>query len=90
MGLFDVNYETSLLGETQIIDNQGNILKRLSKSDGPGVIAADIELKSAPPQEMPPETFWIPNLNIETKLTWWQQNSAGRAIYKNAKKKGMF
>ncbi|KZZ80327.1 hypothetical protein A3766_09070, partial [Oleiphilus sp. HI0132] len=37
-------FVSSLIGETQITDGKGNILKRLAAEEGPGVIVADVDL----------------------------------------------
>lgn len=86
----DVGYETDLLGQTQIIDNEGKLIDRLDPSQGAGVIVADIELTRKEPTEELPNTFWIPELNAITKWTWWQQNTVTKGIYQRAKKDGLF
>lgn len=78
---WNVAYATELLGETQIVDNQGNIVKRLSQHDGPGVIVADIDLCKGTPSLPKPQGFWIPKLPFRMKLLWWWQNYVGKSIY---------
>ena len=57
---------TSLIGETQITDSHGNILKRLSAEDGAGIIVADVDLADKQIAPPPPNDFWIPKLWGET------------------------
>lgn len=88
--LLDANYETSLLGETQIVSATGEVLKRMSMEDGAGFISADIDLVAQEPTLDVPERYWIPKLPLSSKLTWWHQNFVSKGVYKNAKKKGLF
>lgn len=86
--LLDLNFETELIGETQIVDNQGNSVARRLASEGPGVITADIELTRQSASMALPERYWIPNLSLIVKMYWWQQNYVAKGIYKRAKRKG--
>lgn len=82
--------ENQLIGETQIVDNQGNIVARLSQQDGPGVICADIDLTPAEASLPLPDRYWIPELSGLIKFNWYQQNWASKNIYKKAQKEGWF
>ncbi|RLA39479.1 MAG: carbon-nitrogen hydrolase family protein [Gammaproteobacteria bacterium] len=85
-GRWDVPYETDLLGETQIIDNTGQILARRTREDGPGVIIADVDLTAQKPTLELPDRFWIPELPSTIKLMWHHQNILSKPLYKRAKK----
>jgi len=74
LNLMDIPFESSLIGETQIVDNRGNIIERLSQQDGPGVIVADLDLSPNTPSEATPNRFWIPRLPLRFKINWWHQN----------------
>lgn len=80
--------KTSLIGETQITDGNGNILERLSAEDGVGVISADIDLNDKRITPLTPNDFWIPKLSGPSKLVWLQQRWATKGIYQQLKKSG--
>lgn len=84
-GLPSPRYSGELMGETQIIDNSGKCVARLHRSDGPGVITADIELAPGQPTQPCPERFWIPELALRFRFFWWQQNLCGKALYRKAR-----
>lgn len=88
--LFDIDTETSLLGETQIVDNAGNVVQRLAMEDGPGVIVADIDLTPAKPSLETPESFWSVDLPLLFRFTWAQQNFVCKGDYRKAKANGAF
>ena len=87
-GLLDLPYETDLLGETQIVDNEGQIIARLAKEDGPGVLIAEIDLTAKKPSMVLPDRFWIPELSQPFKQFWAHQNAVGKPLYNQAKKSG--
>ncbi len=78
----DLPFHTQLMGETQIIDRQGQLVARLSPEDGPGVITADIDLTPGTPSLECPERFWIPDLALRFRFFWWQQNLCGKSLYR--------
>jgi len=80
--------KTQLMGETQIIDARGTILKSRHYSEGPGLIVDDIALGAQAPRQTAPDGFWIPNLDKVSKLLWVHQNACGKAAYKWAKHHG--
>lgn len=88
--LLEVNFRSSLIGETQIVDNHGKIIARRTQGEGAGCIMADIELTPAVPQENQPSSYWIPKLPLSLRLSWWQQNAVSRSIYRQAKQKKYF
>ncbi len=74
-------YRSSFLGETQIVDGQGNILSRLSQADGEGLAIAEIEPGRVIPSEELPPGFWIPELPALLKMAWNYQNWHGVRYY---------
>lgn len=88
--LWDVDGGTSLLGQTQIVDKQGNVLKRMTAEDGPGVIVADLDLSPTDPSLSAPDRFWLPELTLVQKMSWKHQNFVCKGIYKRAKRQGRF
>ena len=88
LGLLDLPYETDLLGETQIVDNEDQIIARLAKEDDPGVLIAEIDLKPKKPSMVLPDRFWIPELSQPFKQFWAHQNAVGKPLYNQAKKSG--
>lgn len=84
-GLPSSAYRGELMGETQIIDNSGKRVARMHRSEGPGVITADIELTPVQPTQACPERFWIPELALRFRFFWWQQNLCGKALYRKAR-----
>ncbi|MFO8048018.1 MAG: carbon-nitrogen hydrolase family protein [Desulfosudaceae bacterium] len=79
-------YESEYLGETQIVDGRGTVLARMSRSEGAGIITADITLGRVEPAEAIPERFWIPDLPVQIRLAWWYQNRHGRWYYRRWRK----
>ena len=86
--LLDVRYETTLMGETQIVDNAGEVVAKMTEHDGPGVIDAEIDLTRGTPSMDLPERFWIPELTPLAKSIWWHQNLVGKRIYNQRKQDG--
>lgn len=80
-----INHETVLLGETQIVRNDGTVAARLKQQDGPGVICVDIELTRKSIMPPVPNKFWIPEMPMMTKLYWWHQNIVGKRLYARSK-----
>ncbi len=72
----------SYLGEAQIIDGQGQVLARLSREDGDGVIVAEITPGpvDAVPQPIP-DSFWIPEMSPVLLDAWETLNQHGQAYY---------
>lgn len=59
------------LGETQIIDGKGEIIKKLTYSDGEGIIWADVKLgKVKNPTSPIPDRFWIPEWGEKQHEGW--------------------
>ncbi len=72
-----------LVGASQIIDEQGNILARRNFDEGEGLIFADIDickhLKS--PSNMMNDSYWIPNLPDTYIKAWNEMNPLGECYY---------
>ncbi|MDY6965797.1 MAG: carbon-nitrogen hydrolase family protein [Halobacteriota archaeon] len=83
-----IPYLSFYLGETQIVDADGNILARLKREDGDGIITAELELGSRNPTEEIPRKFWIPRLPLFFRIAWMYMNLHGRSYYKRAKRDG--
>ncbi|MDY6905531.1 MAG: carbon-nitrogen hydrolase family protein [Thermodesulfobacteriota bacterium] len=81
-------YRSFFLGETQIVDARGNILAKMARSDGEGIIMADIDTDNqCPPAEPISEKFWIPDLPLAIRFAWWYQNLHGKWYYARHHKK---
>lgn len=78
-------FSSYLLGETQIVDASGTVLKRLSAAEGPGVIAESLDLAPASTSISPPHQYWIPDLAPRFRFFWWQQNLCAKKLYQQAK-----
>jgi hypothetical protein len=75
-------FPSSYLGETQIVDGRGEILARMSREEGEGVITADIKLGEVPRERVPiPERFWIPEMPPEEVRQWEGQLKSGHEFY---------
>ncbi|MBU0994512.1 MAG: carbon-nitrogen hydrolase family protein [Proteobacteria bacterium] len=83
---FTGRFNGVLLGETQIVDNTGAVLKRMKQEDGAGFVTADLDLSPSAQTLEEPERFWIPRLEMRFRFFWHQQNWCGKAMYKHAKK----
>ncbi|MDP1628464.1 MAG: carbon-nitrogen hydrolase family protein [Parvibaculum sp.] len=79
---------TQLMGETQIIDGEGNLLQRRRYQEGAGVVTADIVLGPSAPRAETPPRFWIPKFNAMLYAQWYHQNAAGKSAYRWAKRTG--
>jgi predicted amidohydrolase len=75
-------YNSHFLGETQIVDGEGKILKYMTYEDGAGVITADITLGVvADKTEAIPDSFWIPELPEISLRLWDELNRFGESYY---------
>lgn len=83
-----VGTTTQLMGETQIVDAGGAILKCRHYSEGPGLVVDDIDLGARAPSRTAPDRFWIPNLDRVSRLLWSHQNACGKSAYAWAKRTG--
>jgi predicted amidohydrolase len=79
---------THLVGETQIVDANGNIRARRTAAEGAGFIISDIVTGVHRPQLEVPNSFWLENLPPLVRMMWATQNAVGRSIYAQAKRDG--
>jgi hypothetical protein len=76
-------YRSHYLGETQIVDGNGQILAKMRYEDGEGFVMAEIDPeKKWRPSEPIPDRFWIPDLPAQFLLLWHLQNLHGRQYYR--------
>jgi len=80
--LLPVPYVTELGGGAIICDAEGRVLARRAKSDGPGVVVADIEVGRAAGPHPLPAGYWIQELDPISKLGWHAQGWHGRRWYR--------
>jgi predicted amidohydrolase len=75
-------YSSSYLGETQIVNGRGEILARMSREDGEGVITADVIPGEPVGEAVPiPDRFWIPDLPAGEIRAWQEQLKSGHEFY---------
>ncbi len=77
-----VPWRTEMVGETQIVERDGRILGRLAFEDGPGHIAATVELREPEPLDPVPGRFWIPVMPASIHAVWHPLNLHGAAHYR--------
>jgi len=80
-------YDSYLLGETQIIDGSGKIVKRMKFEDGEGVICTELEIGRRTPLEPIPDRFWIPKFHPFVIFIWHYKNFHGKRYYRKVTKK---
>lgn len=72
------------LGETQIVDGHGEVLARMSRSDGQGVVVAEITPGAVGGPRVPiPDGFWIPDLPQPFLRAWEDLNRHGQEYYQS-------
>jgi predicted amidohydrolase len=75
-------FPSSYLGETQIVNGRGEILARMAREDGEGVITADVALGEVPGERVAiPDRFWIPEMPAEEIRQWRAQLKSGHEFY---------
>ena len=75
-------YTSRYLGETQIVDPRGEILARMTREEGDGVICAEITPQTNPVGDLPtPDSFWTVELPAVTQKAWDNLNRFGREYY---------
>lgn len=80
-----VPYRSHFLGEAQIVDARGNILARMAREEGDGVVTAEIEPGRLVPLDPIPESFWIPRFHPLILAFWHYQRWHGRRHYRRAR-----
>ena len=73
-------YVSRYVQEACIVDATGRVLARRGADEGPGVIAADVEIGEPAPSGGIPSSFWLhpENRQPHWRLMWWLQNQHGR------------
>jgi len=75
-------FPSSYLGETQIVSRRGEIVARMSREDGEGVITADLALGEVSRERIAiPDRFWIPEMPAEETRQWEAQLKSGHEYY---------
>jgi predicted amidohydrolase len=79
----DVEYNSSLLGETMIVDAGGDVLARRGRDEGAGFVIANLTIPNMPePVEKLPDRFWLPpELPAEWKASWQRWFAKGDDYY---------
>ncbi len=78
------SYRSRFVGDTMIIDGDGQVLARRRNNEGPGFVAAEVMLEARDPVAtfQRPGDFWIPQLTGKHKFFWKHQNMCGRWYYR--------
>ena len=77
-----VPYVSRYLGETQIVDESGNVLARLAYEDGEGVITAEVTPQPDAHGLAPiPSAFWTAELPPVAQKAWDTVNDFGKQYY---------
>ncbi len=72
------------LGDSQIVDSQGNVLASRSYSEGEGLVLADVEIgRVKPTQEIPADASWTPDCGASLIDSWRREGAYGRDYYLN-------
>ena len=77
-----IRWETEMVGETQICNQEGLILARLSLQDGEGFIAASVELNVPQPLDAIQSKYWIPDMTATSIAAWHLGNIHGDISYR--------
>ncbi|HMS62870.1 MAG TPA: carbon-nitrogen hydrolase family protein [Solirubrobacteraceae bacterium] len=83
-----IPWPTILVGETQITDERGAILERLTYDDGEGYVAADVAWRPPEPLDPVPDRFWMTTLPLSVQAIWHAENARGRALYRWRHRRG--
>ena len=83
-----VPWRAMMVGETQIVSHEGEVLRRLTYEDGEGHIGADIELGPRVPRDPIPSAFWLRPMPSSIHVVWHQHRIHGRALYRWRKARG--
>jgi predicted amidohydrolase len=75
-------YASHYLGEAQIVDGKGNVLARMSREEGEGVITADISFGSIAGEPEPiTDRYWIAEFPEGIYRNWESALKAGHEYY---------
>jgi predicted amidohydrolase len=83
-----VPWRTVMIGETQIVAPDGEVLARLTLEDGEAHVAATITPGAVPPADPVPDRFWIPRMTLSTHAAWYAMNAHGRLDYRQKRARG--
>lgn len=76
-------YASRYLGETQIVDESGRVLARMTSEDGDGVICEEITMTTSPVGNLAiPDAYWSGELPPIAQKSWEVVNEFGREYYK--------
>ncbi len=75
-------YAANFGGCAIICDAMGNTLARRERSEGAGIVVADIEVGHVKTNEPEPARFWIQELDPVSKAGWHMQRWHGRRWYR--------
>ncbi len=79
-------YTSHYLGETQIVNRQGEVIEKMNRDQGEGYVIAEIEItETCEPSMDIPERFWIP-IMPEAFLAEWDKLNLHAHDYYYAKK----
>ncbi len=79
--LLPVPYVTELGGGAIICDAEGNVVAHRARSDGAGVVVADIQVGRVNNSAEVPARFWIQELDPISRFGWQVQRWHGRRWY---------
>jgi predicted amidohydrolase len=81
--LEDVEFNSSYLGESMIVDDRGKILARRSQQQGAGIVMAQVKIRnSLSIKEAIPASFWMPKeMPKEWKESWIRWFDSGQDYY---------
>lgn len=80
--LLPMPYVANFGGGAIICDAAGNILARRDRSEGAGIVVADIEVGHSKTSEPEPAGFWIQELDPISQFFWRVQGWHGRRWYR--------
>ncbi|UUM29117.1 carbon-nitrogen hydrolase family protein [Acinetobacter colistiniresistens] len=85
-----VNWQTEMIGESQICDSSGKILVRLGYDDGEGHVAADVSIDMPKPIDPIRDQYWIFKITPLSQIGWLATNLHGTVSYRLRHRLGRF
>ena len=75
-------FPSEYLGETQIVSGRGEVLARMSRAEGEGIVTAEI-VPGQTSRALPsiPNRFWIPEMPKEIDREWALSIQTGHEYY---------
>lgn len=83
-----IAWRTELIGETQIVAGDGELLARLSYEDGEGHISAEVTLARPQPLDPIGDRYWIPIMPAAIHAVWHPLNIHGALKYRGLRAAG--